>query len=115
MIEKRQSTRKGSGRKPPPIGTRWKKGQSGNPGGQPKGLLRLIREETEDGAKLVNFMLAVFDGEHGAKLADRMAAATWLADRGFGRPVQAMEVTGAGGAPLLPLENARAIVDASRT
>ena len=34
---------------PPPVATRWKKGQSGNPGGRPKGqsLVALLREVLE--------------------------------------------------------------------
>jgi len=36
-------------------------------------------------------MLGVLRGRvAGARLRDRMAAADWLADRGFGRPVQAV-------------------------
>ena len=37
--------------------------------------------------------MRVFRGEvEGAKLKDRLEAATWLADRAFGKPVQAMNV-----------------------
>jgi hypothetical protein len=45
----------------------------------------------QDGEELVQFMLKVLRGQlPGARLRDRMAAAEWLADRGFGRPVQAV-------------------------
>src|SRR5690348_16391946 len=66
-------------------------GQSGNPGGRPRGLVAAIRAQTRDGEELVRFMLSVLRGRlAGARLRDRMAAAEWPADRGFGRPVQAV-------------------------
>jgi Family of unknown function (DUF5681) len=60
-------------------------GQSGNPGGRPRGLGSLIREQTRHGEDLVSFVVSVLRDPR-AKAADRLAAATWLADRGFGRP-----------------------------
>jgi hypothetical protein len=60
---------------------------SGNPGGRPKGLVRRIREETRDGEELVDYMLAVLRAE-GESTSPRVEAASWLADRGFGRPQQ---------------------------
>jgi hypothetical protein len=59
-------------------------GQSGNPGGRPKGLVRRIREETRDGDELVEFMVRVFRDED-APRRDRIAAVEWLADRGWGK------------------------------
>jgi len=70
-------------------------GQSGNPGGRPKGFVPLIRQCTRDGEELVTFVLKVFRGEsinkHVPKLKERIEAATWLADRSFGKPVQAID------------------------
>ena len=87
------------------------KGQSGNPGGRPKGLVSAIREQTRNGEELVTFMLRVFRGEaDGVRLRDRLDAATWLADRGFGKPTQAMELAGKDGEPLLPLAFIQTIV-----
>jgi hypothetical protein len=74
----------------PPVGRPFAKGRSGNPGGPPKGIVRAIREHTRDGDDLVAFVVRVFRGEvDGVKLRDRLEAATWLADGGFGKPSRA--------------------------
>jgi hypothetical protein len=72
---------------PRTVGRPFPKGVSGNPGGRPKGLVRRIREETGDGEELVDYMLRVFRAE-GESTKTRVEAASWLADRGFGRPQQ---------------------------
>jgi hypothetical protein len=68
----------------------WQKGQSGNPAVRPAGLARRIRDATNDGEDLVAFMNDVFRDE-AEKTADRITAATWLADRCWGKPAQASE------------------------
>jgi hypothetical protein len=66
-------------------------GVSGNPGGRPKGLARRVRELVgDDGEAIAVFMHEVMNDE-GARTADRLEAARWLADRGFGRSVQALD------------------------
>ena len=65
---------------------RFLAGQSGNPGGRPVGSHNYIQERTADGSELTDFVLSVFRGENGASIKERMDAATWLADRGFGKP-----------------------------
>lgn len=58
-----------------------------------------IQKETKDGAEVVAFWLGVFRNTT-AKLTYRMEAAEWLADHGFGRPAQAVQVTGDEGGPM---------------
>ncbi|MET0937804.1 MAG: DUF5681 domain-containing protein [Gaiellaceae bacterium] len=60
-------------------------GVSGNPGGRPKGLSRRVRELVgEDGHEIAEYMFSVTTDER-TRTADRIEAAKWLADRGFGR------------------------------
>ena len=66
---------------------RFVPGQSGNPGGRPKGFRNYINDVTADGNDLVDFVISVFRGDHGEDMRLRMDAATWLADRGFGKPI----------------------------
>jgi len=76
-----------------------KKGEVRNPGGRPKGLERIIREQTKDGSEIVRVFLSVFNGEvqpdgdlPSAK--DRMQAAEWLTERGYGKVKDQVELSG---------------------
>lgn len=77
-------------KRPRPSGLRppWKPGQSGNPGGRPKGLSGMIRDLTNDGTDIWRVVSEVLHGSHGAKARDRLDAAQMLADRLYGRAVE---------------------------
>jgi hypothetical protein len=70
---------------------RWQKGVSGNPGGRPASFAEYIREQTDDGTELVRFALAVLRNTR-APLRLRLEAASWLSDRGWGKPRQNAEL-----------------------
>lgn len=74
-------------------------GQSGNPGGRPKALSTLVADQTGDGAELVDFMLRVLRNKR-QPTRMRMEAAAWLADRGFGKAMQEVQLGGIGGGRL---------------
>lgn len=86
------------------VGRPFEPGQSGNPGGRPKGLATKIRE-IAPAEELASFYVALWtrDGkvlrQLGIKvadvtLADRTRAADWLADRGYGKAPQYAAVEG---------------------
>jgi len=64
---------------------RFLKGTSGNPAGRPLGFREQIKESTADGSELIEVVLHVLRDQN-ASNRERMEAATWLADRGFGKP-----------------------------
>ena len=57
-------------------------------------LQQLVLRETDDGQRLVRFLLDVMDAEiEGVKIADRASAARELMDRCFGKPFTATDRT----------------------
>lgn len=71
----------------------FKPGESGNPVGRPKGwagFAARVREATKEGVDLIDFMHKVLTGRSRPRptLRDKIEAIKWLADRGFGKPVQ---------------------------
>lgn len=72
-------------------------GQSGNPGGRPKGesaLKEAARLQTEPSIAVVVAALSDADARV------RLKAAEILLDRGWGRPGQAVELSGPDGGPV---------------
>jgi hypothetical protein len=55
--------------------------------------MQYVRAKTNDGKTIADFMLSVM-ADTNRKLDQRMEAATWLADRGFGKPAQMLQHSG---------------------
>src|SRR4051794_5913362 len=63
----------------------WKKGQSGNPGGRPKAIVKveeLAREHTTEAIETLGEIMR----DKQAPSSSRVAAASALLDRGWGKP-----------------------------
>ena len=76
----------------PPAASRFKPGQSGNPGGRPK-QLKAVEEAARSHTVMAIGVLAEIARSKKAPAAARVAAAEALLDRGWGRPKQAIEAT----------------------
>lgn len=69
-------------------------GHSGNKAGRPKGFAGLaaaIRQQTKDGAELVEWALLVWRDPN-VPLNVRWDAFVWLTDRGFGKPLTMIDL-----------------------
>lgn len=71
----------------------WEPGKSGNPSGRPKipeHILKALRGPLTDLS--IKVIRGVLDGsEQGTKVADKIKAAEFVFDRGFGKAVQTIE------------------------
>ena len=63
----------------------WKPGQSGNPGGRPKGVARTFREVCGGSPLPLAQILFEIANDPTARNADRIAATRELLDRGWGK------------------------------
>jgi hypothetical protein len=81
---------------------RWKKGESGNPGGRPKEVAE-VRDLARQHTVLAIETLLKWAKSDNARAS--VQACNVLLDRGWGKAPQSMEVTGKDGAPLVPVLN----------
>jgi hypothetical protein len=100
-----------------PRGRPFAKGQSGNPGGQPKTPLTieaqrikadvkaLAQEQGPEAIRQLSIIMQDEDAPHAA----RVSAATALLDRGYGRPSQTVDMTASISATVAQ-ESARDII-----
>ena len=77
--------------------TTWRKGQpTPNSGGKPltsiKNLAQYARSATNDGKELVDFMVDVLRGNERVTTNHKIQAVAWLADRGWGKPIQQVDI-----------------------
>jgi hypothetical protein len=75
----------------PPVHSRWRKGQSGNPKGRPKKAKAAAECALENAEKAVQALVAILDDET-APHASKVSAATQILDRGIGRSIQPVDV-----------------------
>jgi hypothetical protein len=75
------------------------KGQSGNPGGRPKELHEVIELARSYAPRAIETLASLLLDEDAAPTA-RIAAASAILDRGFGKAPQAVEMSGPDGGPI---------------
>ena len=73
------------------------KGQSGNPGGRPKGVAEVQDMARQHAPEAIERLVEIMRGDNVRTAA---AAASLILDRGFGKPTQLIDGNGEGG-PLM--------------
>ena len=80
-------------------GRPFAKGQSGNPGGRPKELRDIIELARSHGHHAIETLAKIMTNPK-APPAARVAAANAILDRGFGKPLQGVELSGHDRGPI---------------
>lgn len=78
---------------------KFKKGQSGNPGGRPA-IVKKVRELAQKHSEEAIRGLVSIAQDTNEKGATRVAAWKEILDRGLGKSIQGVEVSGPGGKPV---------------
>lgn len=78
---------------------RFPPGKSGNPSGRPKQFDRFVKIARKGALESVQWV-RLLRADARVPIAIRLEAAKWLADRGFGKAQQTIELTGENGGPL---------------
>jgi len=104
IVPEKQGNNSEVGYKKPPVGKRWKKGQSGNPKGRPKSgfalneyITDLANVELEDKKTMLE---AVVGKVYEEALDGNMTAINFLADRILGKPSQQIGIKDVSDEPI---------------
>lgn len=94
-----------------PRGRPFQKGQTGNPTGRPKrtaeelDLIAACKAKTPDALAVIDSIMHGGENER-----NRLSAAMAIIERGYGKPTQGVELTGADGGPVAFTKIERTIV-----
>lgn len=78
----------------------FQKGQSGNPGGRPKGWQEVRELSRHHTREALETLIKLMRSSQSEKV--QLAAANAILDRGWGKPIQALSVEDEDGNPMVP-------------